>query len=98
MIPLGQARATSFLYQHGRSSVGEVANGIGVSLATASELLDKLVDAGWAERGVNPADRRQVHLWLTPRANQFGDQLHAARRAQMSATLQKLAPADRPAF
>jgi DNA-binding MarR family transcriptional regulator len=88
-VPFGQIRVIALLNQSGRSTVGQVAAGIGVSLATASELV---------ERGVNPADRRQVHLWLTPKAVAISDKLRNARRAQMASAFERLDPEDRPAF
>lgn len=97
-IPFGQIRIMSHLYQHGRSSVSEVAGGIGVSLATASELVDKLVEHGWVERRPNPADRRQVHLWLSERAIAVCDQMHDVRRAQITSAFARLAPEERAAF
>ncbi len=97
-IPFGQIRVMSHLYHHGRSTVSEVANGIGVSLATASELVDRLVESGWVERRPNPADRRQVHLWLTEQAIAIGDQIHDVRRRQMASAFARLAPDDRQAF
>jgi DNA-binding MarR family transcriptional regulator len=97
-VPFGQIRVIALLNQSGRSTVGQVAAGIGVSLATASELVDRLVEDGWLERGVNPADRRQVHLWLTPKAVAISDKLHNARRAQMASAFERLDPEDRPAF
>ena len=97
-IPLGQARALGFLFFQRTATVGEVATGIGVSLATASELIDRLVDGGWVERAVNPADRRKALLGLTPKAARLGDLSIASRTAQVQAALAKLDPADRPAF
>src|SRR4051794_9320263 len=48
-VPYGQMRIMAHLYHSGRSTVGQVAAGIGVSLATASELVDRLVEHGWVE-------------------------------------------------
>jgi DNA-binding MarR family transcriptional regulator len=97
-IPFGQMRVMSHLYHSGRSTVGEVASGVGVSLATASELIDRLVEHGWIERGVNPSDRRQVHLWLTPPAVEVGDLIHDRQRAQMAAAFARLTEDERAGF
>ena len=97
-IPFGQIRIMSHLYQHGRSTVGEVAGGIGVSLATASELVDKLVEHAWVEKRQNPADRRQIHLWLSDRASAVCDQMHDVRRAQMASAFARLTVDERTAF
>lgn len=97
-VPFGQVRVISILYHNGRSTIGQVAAAVGVSLATASELVDRLVDDGWLAREVNPADRRQVLVWLTPKAIAISDKIHDMRRAQMAAAFEQLAPEDRPVF
>lgn len=97
-LSLGQIKATAFLALHGRRSVGEIAAGIGVSLPTASELVDRLVEIGFADRGPNPADRRQVLVWLTPEAQNFKREMHALRRGQVLAALARLTPEERPVF
>ena len=95
---MAQAKAMWCLQQSGRSSVGEIAERLGVSMSTASEMVDRLVEAGWAERGTNPANRRQVLVWLTPQAEAFGARLNEFRRAQVRAAFARLEPSDRFAF
>ncbi len=97
-LSLGQIKATAFLALHGRRSVGEIAQGVGVSLPTASELVDRLHEIGFVERGPNPADRRQVLVWLTPEAQTFKREMHALRRGQVLAALHRLPPEERPVF
>lgn len=97
-LSLGQIKATTFLALHGRRGVGEIAAGIGVSLPTASELVDRLVEIGFVERGPNPADRRQVLVWLTPEAQAFKREMHALRRGQVLAAMARLEPSERPVF
>ena len=95
---MAQVKAMMLLSQHGRRTIGEVADGLGVSMPAASELVDRLVEAGLAERGTNPADRRQVLVWLTPEAERLSAEMRAVRRAQLRAALANLAPAERPVF
>lgn len=97
-LSLGQIKATGWLAIHGRRTVGEIAVGLGVSLPTASELVEGLVSRGLAERGPNPADRRQVHVWLTPEAAALKRELRALRSGQLRAAMMRLAPAERPVF
>ncbi len=97
-VPYGQIRVLAHLHQYGRSTVSEVAAGLGVSLATASELADRQVETGWIERSQNPADRRQVLLALAPHAADIFEQIHATRRKYFSEALNRLEPADRTAF
>src|SRR5262245_16680036 len=97
-VPYGQLGALAHLYQNGKSTVSEVAGGLGVSLATASELVDRQVETGWIERNHNPADRRKVLLNLSDEATQIFAEIHEQRRQQLAAALDKLEPSDRPAF
>lgn len=84
-VPVGQARAMAHLFQHGVSTVSEVAAGIGVSLATASELVDRLTDAGLVKRDVNPKDRRQHQLSLAPEAVAWCREVRGVQREQLRA-------------
>ena len=96
--PIAQVKLLGMLYRKGRCTVGEVADGLGVTMPTASEQIDRLVDEGLLIREVNPADRRQVLIDLTPRARVFGREVHELRLRQLRAALDRLDPADRPVF
>ena len=61
-------RAAIHLYQHGGRTIGELAEGLGVSVGWASRIVNGLEFAGLAERAADPADRRIVHVRLTPGA------------------------------
>jgi len=95
---LGQLKVISLLYQRGPATVGEVATGIGISMPTASELVEQLDDKGWVVRKSNPADRRQVVLELTLEARAQAKRLHEHRRAMMRSALGRLTPEERPVF
>ena len=97
-LSLGQMKAMAQLHQSGRATVGAVAGALGVSMPAASELIDQLADRGLVERGTNPADRRQVVLRLTPKAEQITAELRDLRRARIRAALARLAPEQRPVF
>jgi DNA-binding MarR family transcriptional regulator len=95
---LGQLKAAGYLARQGTRTVGEIAAGIGVAMPTASELVDRLVEGGLAERAVNPANRRQVHVWLTPAGVDLAGEIRAARQAHLRAALAGLSRAERDAF
>lgn len=97
-LSLGQMKALAHLHHAGQATVGEIGAGMGISMPAASELIDQLVDRALVERGVNPADRRQVVLRITPGATRIGEELGALRRAQVRAALARLGPAERSAF
>ncbi len=95
-ITVGHYKALGFLFHHGQCTVGEIAAGLGVSLSTASELLDQLVTSGYVARGTNPADRRQVHVWLTASGKTITDEIYQRRVALVRAALHQVPPAERP--
>ncbi len=94
-LTLGQMKALSYLYRNGRRTVGEVAEGLGLAMPTASELVDKLAERGLLEREVNPSNRRQVHVWLNDEAMAFARELHDLRRAQVRRAFAGFQPGER---
>lgn len=95
---LGHVKALAFLHRTGEVALGDLARGVGISLPTASELVDRLVDDGLVVRAENPADRRKVVIALTPLARDLGRQFHDMRRAQIRVALEELPMAQRSAF
>lgn len=95
---LGQMKVLSCLHHNGRLSVTELASALGVTMSTASELIDKLVDDGLLLREMNPQDRRQVLVVLTPAAEEFGRRFHDLRRTQIRRAFDLLEPDERPIF
>jgi DNA-binding MarR family transcriptional regulator len=66
-LTLPQLR-TVFIIAHNKvSSVMQVAKHLGVGEPTASHLIDKLVQAGLADRSDDPMDRRRAIIRLSPK-------------------------------
>ena len=63
-LTVPQIKALGFLGHNAPCTVGELANGLGIAMATASEAVDRLVERALIERQANPADRRRVMLAL----------------------------------
>jgi DNA-binding MarR family transcriptional regulator len=61
-----QGEALSQLQRTPGLTLGEVAERLGVRPSTASEAVTALEAKGWVERHRDPADRRRLHLRLTP--------------------------------
>ncbi|HLI51592.1 MAG TPA: MarR family transcriptional regulator [Thermomicrobiaceae bacterium] len=59
-LTMAQARTLFVLIDEGPSSIGRVAELQGISLPTASHLVDRLVQAGLLERTEDPDDRRRT--------------------------------------
>src|SRR5829696_7408357 len=79
-------------------TVGEIASGLNCSMPAASELVDRLVDAGHLVRASDPADRRRVLIAATPAAEQISTHLCELREAQVRYALDQLEPEERPIF
>ena len=91
-----QMRIAMQLYRQGPANVGDIAGWIGVSPPTASEQIDGLVEAGLAERTVNPDDRRQVLVDLTPKAIELADYFWNLQRARVAAVFERFTPEEQP--
>ncbi len=86
-LPLAQVKALIFLYDNGDRSLSEVAAGLAVSLPSASELIDRLIERGLAQKSQDTIDRRRVVIALTDPAIAYGRRMHDLRRAQARAAL-----------
>src|SRR5688500_19766563 len=78
-ISLGQLKAMSYLFHHAPCAVRDVAEGLGISMPSASETLDRLVEIGLAERDIDPLDRRRAVVALTPQDRQLGTEVREER-------------------
>jgi DNA-binding MarR family transcriptional regulator len=93
-----QVKVLLHLGKHEQMTVGEIAGALGISMPAASELVDRLVEAGHLVRGVDPSDRRRVLIMATPESKRIGARLNALRRAQLQYALDQLTPEERPTF
>ena len=91
-------RALLYLAQHGgrAMTVGELAEGVGVSLGWASRVADELVAIDLLERIRDDRDRRVVQLQLTARASVISDRLWSDREEAIVAALSEVFPEERP--
>jgi DNA-binding MarR family transcriptional regulator len=60
--------ALMLLWERGPSPVGDLAAGLDVTKSAMSQIVDRLVELGWAERSKDPADRRRTIVSLTGEA------------------------------
>lgn len=97
-LTLPQVKALIYLYDNGERSMSELANGLAVSLPSASELVDRLIDRGLVERLPDVSDRRRVLIALTEPAIAYGRRIHDLRRAQAHAALDAMPIEERDCF
>lgn len=80
-LSVPQFRVLAFLTLHPGASLSDVADHLGVTRATASTMVDRLVKRGLIDRAEHPQERRHVMLKLTQRGT---DQLQQMRNITSS--------------
>jgi DNA-binding MarR family transcriptional regulator len=72
-LTLPQLRTLLILAEEGPLVIGQIAQRLGIGLSTGGHLVDRLVQAGLAERMEDAEDRRRTLAQLTPK----GEDLYA---------------------
>ncbi|MEJ2512175.1 MAG: MarR family transcriptional regulator [Anaerolineales bacterium] len=67
---MSQIFALNFIHHRGRCGVTDLGEGMGVSNAAASQMLDKLAHQEMIERTEDPTDRRVKQITLTEKGTQ----------------------------
>ncbi len=94
LLSLVQLRALTVLRGLGVANLGRLASGMGVTVSTASRLVDRLVAAGLADRQPSPRSRREVALAVTDRGVALLERYDELRSAELRGLLDRL-PSDR---
>jgi DNA-binding MarR family transcriptional regulator len=94
-VTLRQFRMLVLLAGKGETNLVTLAESLAVNPSTALRMVDRLVDAGFVARRVNPASRREVLLQLTQTGKQLVDAVTARRREEISAVIAKMSERDR---
>ncbi len=95
-ISMPQAKTLYLIASAGELHMSDLVARLGVSLSTVSGLVDRLVDAGWAARRDDPADRRQVMVTVTARGAAEIDRLRELNEAELRTLLQYVDDGDLP--
>ena len=90
-------RAAIHVYQHGQRTVGELAEGLGISMGWASRVVSELESSGMVVRSADPADRRVVRVSLTPQAIDVVDRAYRWRADVIDRALEPLDAGGREA-
>src|SRR5947207_14914934 len=88
-LTIAQLRTLLVLAEEGPLVIGQIAQRMGVGLSTGGHLVDRLVQAGLAERAEDADDRRRTLARLTPK----GEDLYARllnRTQHMQTLIQKM--------
>ena len=95
-LNLSQSKLLHRLESSGRElSLGEAADSIGITLPTASRLVDDLVHRGLIQRHEDPSDRRLKRIGLTDSGQAVLRRLGAARLSGLREFVATLSEAER---
>ena len=89
-VTISQMRVLWILDLGKRSTVGGVAERLGVSKSTATELVNRLVDAGHVRREEGEIDRRQAVLTLRPKGRALMAEFALRRRERIQKLLRRI--------
>ena len=93
-LTMAQVKALFTLADTGPLPIGGVAEHLGVTLPTASHLIDRLVRAGLCERVEDATDRRRTLAQLSASGDVLVRQLRHGSREHLRPWLERLAPAE----
>ncbi|MBD2198986.1 MULTISPECIES: MarR family winged helix-turn-helix transcriptional regulator [Calothrix] len=91
-LSIPQLRSLAFLNRNPGASLSEVAEHLGVTCATASTTIERLVQRNLVERNDHPQERRRIVLNLTEAGTMLLKQSQATTRAHIADILESLTP------
>lgn len=97
-VSVAQVKVLVHLAQYGPRTMSELAGGLGITLPSATGLVNPLVDMDFVVRDRDEDDKRVVRIRLSPSAQKVADRIMAERRAQVEAALSGLSPQARLHF
>lgn len=82
--------ALRYLRLHERPTGGELAEGLRISHAAATKLVDRLEARGLVRRGADPGDRRVLSLELTPQGKRIAGEAAEVELGRVEAVLARM--------
>ncbi|WP_225823801.1 MarR family transcriptional regulator [Streptomyces naphthomycinicus] len=93
-----QLRVLLILEHHEGINLRTLADSLASTPPSTSRLCDRLQAAGFVDRVISPADRREVRLHLSSRGRAFLDDLRARRERELQEVLTLMPAAKRAAL
>lgn len=91
-LTMPQLKVMTILWREGPARMSELASGLAVTLATATGVVDRLVDKGYVAREGLPGDRRVVICRLSQEGEEFMKALWLSGRVQIGRILEVMTP------
>ena len=95
-VPTSQAHAIQVLGHREGITQQMLADQLNLDKSTTSRLVGQLVDQRWVTRSVNPQNRRETQLSLTPQGRRVLAEVSEAAVAKYQALWQQIPPEKRP--
>lgn len=97
-LSLGQFRTLVFLDRNTGADLGGLAEHLGVTAATASASVERLVQQALVARRPRPGERRRVQLSLTPEGERLVSLARQSTQEQIARHLMQLSEQDQEAL
>jgi DNA-binding MarR family transcriptional regulator len=97
-ITMSQLQALTFIAERGKSSVGAIADGLGVSHPAAVKLVDKLVRKDLVTRAVAAVDHRQSEIGITHDGRRLVNNIRRERTQRLDRVLDRMPAEERQAL
>ena len=88
-LTVSQSYTMRRLYFHGPCTMGNLAAHLDVRLSTMTGVVDQLEEKGLVERIDHPADRRSLHVQITPKGHKLYHQAHVAFLSHLEPLLEQ---------
>lgn len=97
-LTIVQMRALDELNRRGHMSMADLAKYLGITPASATSLVERLVLSGWLTREHDPTDRRKVHIVIAENKREEWQNMERKRVERLSSFLQVLSPQQKQDF
>jgi DNA-binding MarR family transcriptional regulator len=97
-VSLPQIQAMRYIWLHQNVLIGSLAEGLSISYPSATNMVNRLEKQNMVARTINPADRREVEVHLTPHGTELTVKMENERINRLSEVLNKMPEADRNAL
>lgn len=94
-VALGDVHALRVLRDLGEVPISRLGATLCIKASSATNLVDRLEDAGLVERGADPADRRVTTLRLTSRAHEALEDRAVFASSELVTRVERLTPGER---
>jgi DNA-binding MarR family transcriptional regulator len=94
-VTLSQLQALTHVAERAKCSIGEIADGLGVTHPAAVKMVDRLLKKGLLTRSVSSSDHRQAEIQVTHAGRELVNRVRHERTQRLARVLEQMAPEDR---